>query len=87
MNYNQEIRDFVVTNFLYGEAGSLQDDTSFLDSGTIDSTGVLELVAFLEQRFQIKVLDEEMIPENLDSIDRLSRFIAAKVPEANIPNA
>lgn len=81
MNYDKEIRDFIVSNFLYGDAGSLHEETSFLDSGVIDSTGILELVAFLEQKFQIKVLDQEMIPENLDSISRLSRFIDRKRAE------
>ncbi|HEV2208385.1 MAG TPA: acyl carrier protein [Verrucomicrobiae bacterium] len=86
MNYDKEIRDFIVSNFLYGDAGSLHEETSFLDSGVIDSTGILELVAFIEQKFQIKVLDQEMIPENLDSISRLSRFIDRKRAEVTAVN-
>ena len=63
-----KIREFIIENFLFGSANGLQDDTSFLEEGIIDSTGVLELVTFLEESFEIQVDDEELIPENLDSI-------------------
>lgn len=76
----QEIKDFVVTNFLFGQQGTgLQDDQSFLESGVIDSTGVLELVAFIEERYGISVADRELLPENLDSIQNVSRFVARKL--------
>jgi acyl carrier protein len=78
MNYAKEIRDFVVTNFLFGDAGSLTDDTSFLESGIIDSTGMLELIMFLDNTCGVRVEPEEMIPENLDSINRLVRFLTQK---------
>jgi len=74
-----QIRRFIIENFLYGQGdGSLRDDDSFLEKGIIDSTGVLELVAFIEENFGIKVEDEELIPENLDSIDNLVTFINSK---------
>ncbi len=78
-NHTEEIRDFVVNNFLYGNAGGLADDTSFMEHNVLDSTGVLELVTFLESRYQIKVQDREMLPENLDSIERVSAFVAGKL--------
>lgn len=76
----REIKEFVVTNFLFGQADAgLDDAQSFLESGIIDSTGVLELVAFLEQRYGIAVADRELLPENLDSVFNASRFVARKL--------
>ena len=75
----QELSDFVLENFLFGCAMTrLSGDDSFLDKGIIDSTGILELVAFVEGRFQIKVEDRELVPDNLDSINRLVDFIRRK---------
>jgi acyl carrier protein len=56
----------------------LKDEDSFSDRGIIDSTGILELVAFVESQFGIAVLDEEMIPENLDSLSKLARYVERK---------
>lgn len=76
----REIRDFVVANFLFGtDDGRLQPEESFLENGIIDSTGVLELVGFLEQSYAIKVRDEELVPENLDSLRKVSSFVARKM--------
>ena len=76
----RDIRDFVVTNFLFGQSGhQLADDKSFLENGIIDSTGVLELVAFLEEKFGISVADRELLPENLDSVQNAARFVARKL--------
>jgi acyl carrier protein len=76
----QEIRGFVVGNFLFGQdSGGLTEDQSFLETGIIDSTGVLELVAFLEQRYGISVDDRELLPDNLDSISNVTRFVTRKV--------
>ena len=74
-----KIREFIVENFLFGSANGLNDDTSFLDDGIIDSTGVLELVAFIESEFSIQVEDEELIPENLDSIDNIVGYLERKM--------
>jgi len=79
MNYGKEVRDFIVSNFLFGDAGSLQDDTSFLGSGIIDSTGMLELIMFLENTYDVKIEPAEMIPENLDSIQRVVQFLTRKL--------
>ncbi len=74
-NIKTKIREFIVENFLFGEDEDLNDETSFLDDGIIDSTGVLELIEFLEEEFEVKIADEEMIPENLDSLDNIEKFI------------
>jgi acyl carrier protein len=74
------VREFVIENFLFGSEGEgLSDDDSFLDRGIIDSTGVLELVTFLEETFRIEIDDEELVPANLDSIHRVARFVTHKV--------
>ena len=75
----QEMRQFIVDNFLFGDKESkFSDDDSFLERGIVDSTGVLELVAFLEEKYRIKIKDSELVPENLDSISCLVRFIDRK---------
>jgi len=73
-----KIRDFIVENFLFGTDDGLKDETSFLDEGIIDSTGILELVNFLEEEFEIAVDDEELIPENLDSIKNVVGYLETK---------
>ncbi len=73
------IRAFIFDNFLFDAAEEeLGNDDSFLDQGIIDSTGVLELVEWLEDTFDIVVDDDELIPENLDSVNQLAAFIAGK---------
>jgi len=84
-NHAVTVRDYVVTNFLFGEAGSLQDETSFMGGGIIDSTGILELVMFIEETYSIKVQPEEMLPENFDSVNRVAAFIGRKVSSASSP--
>lgn len=82
MDYTADIRDYVVSYFLFGDDSSLQDNTSFLASGIVDSTGVMELVMFLEQEFNIKIEPEDMIPANLDSVNQVAQFIERKQPVA-----
>ena len=75
----QQIREFVVSNFLYGQdASNVTNEQSLLESGIMDSTGVLELVAFLEQEFGVVVADRELLPENLDSVNNAANFVARK---------
>ena len=81
MDYTKQIRDFIVTNFLFGDVGNLQNDTSFLESGTVDSTGMLELIMFVENTYGFKIEPEEMVPENLDSINRVVSFVAKRQPK------
>jgi acyl carrier protein len=79
-NIEQEIREFVTDNFLFGQTSiRLSNYDSFLDQGIIDSTGVLELVAFLEEKYQIKIEDNELTPQYLDSIHKLVKFLETKV--------
>jgi acyl carrier protein len=75
----KHIRGFILENFLFNsEEGMLTDDASFLDRGIIDSTGIIELINWIEETFSIQIRDEEMLPENLDSIDKISAFIKKK---------
>jgi len=77
-----EVRQFVVSNFLFGERpASFSDDDSFLDTGIIDSTGVMELVAFLEEQFAIKISDQDLLPENLDSVSLVAQFVCRKLQD------
>lgn len=78
MSIESKIRAYIAENFLFGDAGELGVNDSFLDKGIIDSTGILEIVMFLEENFGIKVADSEMLPENLDSIANITRFIEKK---------
>ena len=77
-NISSDLRGFIIENFLFGQETALADDDSFLEQGIIDSTGVLELVTFVEDKYQIAIDDTELVPDNLDSIERLVRFIQSK---------
>ncbi len=80
MDTDQRIRKYIIENFLFGEANNtLKNEASFLEEGIIDSTGVLELVQFLEEEFGLQVADEELIPENLDSVNNLVGFVNRKL--------
>ena len=78
----QQIREFIVEHFLLGDDKTLTDDASFLELGVVDSTGVLELVAHIEGTFGFKVADDELVPDNLDSIESLVAFIDRKTSGA-----
>jgi acyl carrier protein len=74
-----KLKEFTARNFLLGkDPGLLKDAESFLDSGIVDSTGVLEFVDFLQDTWSIQVADEELLPENFDSIDNLTAFVLRK---------
>ena len=75
----EELRRFIVDNYLFGQDDDFSDDDSLLQKGIIDSTGVLEMVAFLEKSYRVEVEDDELLPENLDSINRLIRFTEKKL--------
>lgn len=77
------IRTFIISNFLFGKDSGLSDDASFLENGIVDSTGVMELVAFLEKEFGIKIDDHELVPDNLDSIQSTTAFVARKSGKAS----
>jgi len=79
MDYRERVRTFVVDNFLFGDGAHLADETSFLQSGIINSTGILELIAFLEQTYGVKIEDADLLPENLDSLSNVARFLEHKL--------
>ncbi|MBW1982975.1 MAG: acyl carrier protein [Deltaproteobacteria bacterium] len=79
MDYREIVRTFVIENFLFGEEADFEEDSSFLENSIIDSTGVLELVSFLEQTFHIVVEDDELVPENLDSLNNVVRYLEGKL--------
>lgn len=79
---HEQLRSYIVDNFLFGDDNGFDDTASFLDTGIIDSTGILELISFLEGEFSIKVQDEELLPENLDSINNLVAFLGKKLGRA-----
>ncbi len=77
------IRRYILENFLFtDDEDQLQNDASFLEEGIVDSTGVLELVMFVEETFGITVEDEEILPDNFDSVARLARYVRRKMEEA-----
>ena len=80
MNVEQTIKNFIIENFIIDEnTDRLDHDKSFLESGIIDSTGILELVSFIEEHYNISVEDEELIPDNLDSVSNVVNFINKKL--------
>ncbi len=79
MSAAEQVRQYILENFLFStDASLLGMDDSFLERGLIDSTGMLEVILFLEESFGIKVADEEMVPANLDSVNRIAAFIERK---------
>ncbi len=80
--YYPAIREFIAENFLFRADATVDDNQSLLDSGVMDSTGVLELIAFLETTYGITVTDNEIVPANLDSVQRVSVYLASKLKAA-----
>lgn len=75
----RDVRSFIIENFLFGdESYPLEGSLSLIENDLIDSTGILELVAFLEERFGVALADAEIVPENLDSLDRIAGFVTRK---------
>jgi acyl carrier protein len=75
----KEVRSFIIENFLFGDdAYPLEDSLSLIENDLIDSTGILELVSFLEERFGVALSDAEIVPDNLDSLDRIAAFVTRK---------
>ncbi|HCK80872.1 MAG TPA: acyl carrier protein [Candidatus Competibacteraceae bacterium] len=79
MSITQTIRCYILENFLFtNDEAALQNEKSFIAAGLIDSTGILEIILFIEETFGVKVDDEEMLPENLDSVNNLVAFVGRK---------
>jgi acyl carrier protein len=82
MALKDELRQFVTDSFMYGKPyEGFADDHSFIERGIIDSTAVMELVAYLEKRYRITLQDKDLIPDNLDSINSLARFVRSRVQQ------
>lgn len=79
MTYHETLRNFIVDTFLFGDGANLREDTSFLENGIIDSTGILELITFLEETYQISIQDNELVPDNLDSLKKVEQFLSKKI--------
>lgn len=79
MTFIPEIRDFIVENFLFGDGKELNDNTSFFEKGIIDSTGIMELIAFLEDRYNIHIADEELVADNFSSLENINKFLKQKI--------
>ena len=73
-----EVKDYIEKNFVYDQETNFKVDESLLDSGLVDSTGILEVVSFIEETFSISIEDEEMVPDNLDSVNKIASFIVRK---------
>ncbi|MCQ1834477.1 acyl carrier protein [Neorhizobium galegae] len=80
--FENSVREFIAENFLFRADAEVSNNQSLLESGVIDSTGVLELIAFLEQTYGITVADDEIVPENLDSIDNMTSYLSIKLAAA-----
>ena len=81
MSQINAVKEFIIENFLFGEEEQLELNTDFFDKGIIDSTGVIELVSFIEETFNISVDDEELIPENLSSLKNIDAFLQKKLSQ------
>jgi acyl carrier protein len=78
MEIKSKVKNFIRDNYLFGSSTGIGDDDSLLENGIIDSTGVLELILYLEEEFGIKIEDEEVIPEHLDSVTNIDALIRSK---------
>jgi len=79
MEIKNRVRQYIVDNFLYGDDNGLKNEDSLLDKGVIDSTGIVELLSYVEDVYDLEVADEEISRDNFDSIDKLSSFIETKI--------
>ena len=78
-----EIKNFIARNFLFSEDGdAVPDDDSLMKNGTLDSTGILELIMFVEEKFKLKIPDEDMLPQNFDSVRAITEYIEARRRQA-----
>ena len=79
MDIIEKTKEFIIDTFLYGEEADLDNDTSFIETGVIDSTGILELLAFVEETFDMKVEDDELLPDNFDSLNKIEGYLKSKL--------
>ena len=81
MSVQHEIRSYIVDNILFGDAERLDENVSFQESGILDSTGFLELVTFVEERFGVDIADDELVPEHFDTLHKMSTFVEHKMAD------
>lgn len=74
-----KVKEFIVENFLFGDENGFNEDTSFLQENLIDSMGIMELITFLEETFNIRIKDAELVPQNLDSLNKIANFLEMKL--------
>ena len=79
MSYQESVREFIVENFLFGDEEGLENESSFFETGVVDSTGILEIVSFIEEEFEVKVEDEDLIPENFSSVVTIDQYLQRKL--------
>lgn len=84
LNYIDDINKFIIENFLFGDENNLKNEDSLLENGIIDSVGVLEVISFLEEKYEIKIEDDDMIPDNLDSINNINEFLSKKLSASGL---
>jgi acyl carrier protein len=87
MQIEQKIQKFIITNLYYAADNPITEDDSFLETGVVDSMGVMELVAFIQSEFAIEVTQQEIVVENFDSIRKLANFVRQKLPAKTPPVA
>jgi acyl carrier protein len=83
LNYLESLKEFIIDNFLFGDGVNLTIDTPLFEKGIIDSTGVLELVSFIEDNFKVTVTDEELIQDNFSSLKSIEIFLQSKINQVN----
>jgi acyl carrier protein len=81
----KQVMKFIVENFLFGDDSQFDEHTSFLQSAIVDSTGIMEVIGFLEENFGVVLEDKELIPDNLDSVNNICRFLDQKLSGQNPP--
>jgi acyl carrier protein len=86
MEIRTQVRTFIADNFFVSDPAALGDHASLIDAGIVDSTGVLEVISFLESRFGIIISDDEIVPENLDTIARIESFVVSRQRPASAPS-
>ena len=80
MTTETKVREYILDNFLFtDDQNALSSDDSFMNKGIVDSTGMLEIIYFIEDEFEVKVDDDEMVPENLDSVNNIVNFVEKKI--------
>lgn len=79
MDESKQIKEFIIENFLFGEANHFDENTDLFEKGILDSTGIIELVSFIEKTFNISIEDEELIVDNFSSLSHITKYLQSKV--------